>query len=270
MLVFMKNVRFVFSLTHMWCRLLLCHLLQARVTQGSPSSGRLGCLGPAGEVTESFCTSREGQFPSSLHTGNGLHEVRAKATDLFLLLWQLHTSSHHVGTAAVYLWPWKCFAFLTSRKSHFCDADPQHEYQNNAIQSCFTFFFPHKICNIEIKVPIFPGHCKVPVKSWLLISVPAWKAWKATCTTLRCYLSIIILCAEYQQCVNVLFLMSFVFNLCIPTVYGNTAFAIFCQKYIFSRQKCGVDLNRCTKSLKNDTQYFFLLRINFLLRIISY
>lgn len=55
--------------------------------------------------------------------------------------------------------------------------------------------------------------------------------------------------------------MLFLFNLCIPNVYSITSFSIFCQKYIFSRQKFGVDLNRCTKSLKNERLCYFLLKV---------
>lgn len=113
-------------------------------------------------------------------------------------------------------------------------------------------------------MPVFPGHCKVPVNVMTFgfsFCMEGMKSATATYIILHCYLSIIILCAEYQKCVNALFLMLFLFNLCIPNVYSITSFAIFCQKYIFSRQKFGVDLNRCTKSLKNERRCYFLLKV---------
>lgn len=103
--------------------------------------------------------------------------------------------SHHAGTAAVFLLcPWKCFAFLlASRSSQFCDAEPQYSLTQASQQHNQVYFFfspPYKICKIEVKVPVSPGPCKIPVITMtfgLRFRMGSMKSATAMYSILHCY-----------------------------------------------------------------------------------
>lgn len=158
-------------------------------------------LVPTGEVRGSFCTIREVQSPSSLHTGNGLHEVREKSVGLFLLLWKQCTQ---------YPPPWcsSCFPSLSLKilcLSSYLQKLPLLWCRTvlpmtsfTTVQSCPAPLSPYKISKMEIIVSVSPRHCKFSViimTSCLRFWIENMNSVTVMYSLLHCYYSII---SEYS------------------------------------------------------------------------
>lgn len=153
----MKNVSFV------GCSSVSCS--RHRSLRATDPVADWDVLVPTGQVRGSFCTIREGQSPSSLHTGDELHKVREKAIDLFLLLWQQCTQYQTC-------WYSSCFPSLSLKILCLSSC-----LQKLPVLWCRTVlpmtsfktvqWFspppPYKICKMEIIVSVSPRHCKFPV-----------------------------------------------------------------------------------------------------------